>query len=182
MVINKTCQTCEFNFDNICAGDGNYKCGEKITNPDIECEGWGISFEYFSQVIDELPWYIKQPYNRGQLCFGEVLQKLEEDETERGTEINIYDALAHVYGIPCWELGEILGVKRSVVSRAVCRGTVDKRKKQFAPILCIPEEYFDEFYSKQLEDLEKCREKFYLLHGEGWVMRMREKARDNLNV
>ena len=93
MVINKTCQTCEFNFDNICAGDGNYRYGEKITNPDIECEGWGISFEYFSQVIDELPWYIKQPYNRGKLYFGEVLQKLEADETERGTEIDLLKLL-----------------------------------------------------------------------------------------
>lgn len=182
MVINKTCRTCEFNFDNICAGNGNYGYGKRITEPDIECEGWGISLEYFSQVIDELPWYIKQPYKRGKMYFGEVLQKLEEDETEKGTKINIYDAIAHVYEIPWWELGEILGVKWSVVSRAVCQGTVDKRKKQFAPILCIPEEYFEEFYSKQLNDLEKCKENFYLLHGEEWVMRMREIARNKLKV
>lgn len=32
MVINKTCRTCEFNFDNICAGDGNYKYGEMIAS------------------------------------------------------------------------------------------------------------------------------------------------------
>ena len=180
MVINKTCRTCEFNFDNICAGDGNYKYGEMIANPDVECEGWGISLDYFSQIINEMPWYIKQPYDSGKLYFGEALQKIEEDETEKGTKINIYDAIEHVYGIPWWELSEILGVKWSVVSRAVCRGPVEKRKKQFAPILCIPEGYFDEFYSKQLVDLEKCREKFYLLHGEEWVMRMREKAHDNL--
>lgn len=56
----------------------------KIGNSDIECQGWGISLEYFSKVIGELPWYIKQSYDRGELYFGEVLQKLEEDETERG--------------------------------------------------------------------------------------------------
>ena len=33
--------------------------------------------------------------------------------------------------------------------------TVDKRKRQFAPILCIPAEYFDAFYSKQIEDFRK---------------------------
>ena len=180
MIIDKTCQTCEFNFDGICAGDGNYKYGKKITNADMECDGWGMSFHYFSQIIDELPWYIKQLYNQGKLYFGEILQKLEEDETERGTEINIYDAIGYVYGIPWWELSEILGVKWSVVGRAVCQGTVEKRKKQFAPILCIPEEYFDAFYSKQLEDLERCKEKFYLLHGEEWVMKMRGKALDKL--
>ena len=30
MKINKTCETCEFNFNGICGGNGFYKYGEKI--------------------------------------------------------------------------------------------------------------------------------------------------------
>lgn len=179
MAIDKTCKTCEFNFGGICAGEDRY--GERISSSDEGCGDWGVSLEYFSQIISELPWYIKKPYNKGKLYFGEVLDKLKEDETERGTLINIYDAIENVYGIPWWELSEILGVKSSVIGHAVCRGTVEKRKKQFSPILCIPEEYFDAFYSKQLEELKKCKEEFYAIHGEEWVMRMREKAREDLN-
>lgn len=179
MVIDRTCQTCEFNFSGVCAEDMNY--GKEVTNSDIECEGWSISLDYFSEIINKSPWYIKQPYENGKLSIEELLQKLEEDKTGRGTKINIYDAIAHVYGIPWWELGGILGVRWSVVGRAVSKGTVDKRKKQFAPILRIPEEYFDEFYSKQIENLEKCREEFYLIHGEDWIMEMRKQSREELN-
>lgn len=180
MKLDKTCETCEFNFNGICVGEGIYDYGDKIVDSSKECDGWGISLEYFSEIIDNMPWYIKDPYKCGKLYFGEALQKLEEDETEKGTQINIYDAIAKVYGIPWWELGEILGVKATVIGYATCRGTIPRRKKHFADILCIPENYFDVIYSKQLCELEKCKKEFYSHYGDDWIMKMREQARKQL--
>ena len=177
MRINKTCETCEFNFEGVCTGEGNYSYGQKIQDFNKECDGWGISFDYFTEITEKMPWYIKDAYDRGKIYFEDALRKLEEDETPKGTQINIYDAIAKVYNIPWWELGEILGVKTSVIGYAVCRGTIPKRKKQFATILCIPEGYFDAFYSHQLADLEKCKNEFYAHYGNEWIMKMRELAR-----
>ena len=52
-------------------------------------------------------------------------------------------------------------MKYTVVGYAACRGTIPRRKKKFASILCIPERFFDVIYSKELCELEKCKEKFY---------------------
>lgn len=30
MRINKTCETCEFNFEGVCTGEGNYSYGQKL--------------------------------------------------------------------------------------------------------------------------------------------------------
>ena len=58
---------------------------EKITDMSKECNGWGISLEYYSEVINGMPWYIKEPFERGKIYFNEALHKLEEDDTEKGT-------------------------------------------------------------------------------------------------
>lgn len=47
MRINKTCETCEFNVEGVCTGEGNYSYGQKIQDFNKECDGWGISFDYF---------------------------------------------------------------------------------------------------------------------------------------
>ena len=107
---------------------GNYSYGQKIKDFNKECDGWGISFDYFTEITEKMPWYIKDAYDRGKIYFEDALRKLEEDETLKGTQINIYDAIAKIYNIPWWELGEISGVKTSVIRYAVCRGTVPKRK------------------------------------------------------
>ena len=52
MKISKICKTCEFNFDGIYAGKGIYGYGEKIIDMAKECNGWGISLEYYSEVIN----------------------------------------------------------------------------------------------------------------------------------
>ena len=57
-------------------------------------------------------------------------------------------------------------MKYTVVGYAACRGTIPRRKKKFASILCIPERFFDVIYSKELCELEKCKEKFYDYYGE----------------
>ena len=56
MKISKICKTCEFNFDGIYAGKGIYGYGEKIIDMAKECNGWGISLEYYSEVINRMPW------------------------------------------------------------------------------------------------------------------------------
>lgn len=38
-----------------------------------ECNGWGISLEYYSEVINRMPWYIKEPFERGKIYFNEAL-------------------------------------------------------------------------------------------------------------
>lgn len=164
MKINKTCETCEFKFNEICGGDGIYKYGEKIIGIEKNCDGWSISYEYFSEIIDNMPWYIKKPFQRSKLNFDEALQKLQEDETGKGVQINIYDAIEKIYGISKYELGEILGVKDTVINYAIHRGTIKRRREKFADILCIPEEFFDVIYSKQLDELKKCKERFNIYY------------------
>ena len=56
------------------------------------------------------------------------------------------------------------------------RGTIPRRKKKFASILCIPERFFDVIYSKELCELEKCKEKFYDYYGETGILKMRKLA------
>lgn len=114
MKISKICKTCEFNFDGICAGKGIYGYGEKITDMSKECNGWGISLEYYSEVINRMPWYIKEPFERGKIYFNEALHKLEEDETEKGTQINIYDAIEKNIR------NSVVGVRRNIGCEIYC--------------------------------------------------------------
>lgn len=107
-----------------------------------------------------MPWYIKKPFQRNKINFDEAIQKLQEDETEKGVQINIYDAIEKIYGISRLELSEILGVKDTAINYAIHRGTIKRRREKFATILCIPEEFFDVIYSKQLDELKKCKERF----------------------
>ena len=67
-------------------------------------------------------------------------------------------------------------MKYTVVGYAACRGTIPRRKKKFASILCIPERFFDVIYSKELCELEKCKEKFYDYYGETGILKMRKLA------
>lgn len=69
-------------------------------------------------------------------------------------------------------------MKYTVVGYAACRGTIPRRKKKFASILCIPERFFDVIYSKELCELEKCKEKFYDYYGETGILKMRKLASD----
>ena len=46
--MEKSCKTCEFNFDGICAGHGNvYGYGEPIVDDTKICDDWGASLEYY---------------------------------------------------------------------------------------------------------------------------------------
>ena len=77
-----------------------------------------------------------------------------------GVEINIYDAIEKVYELNSVELAGVLDVSMGVLGYASTQRTIPKRKRQFSSRLHIPESFFDEFLSTQLDALKKCREEF----------------------
>ena len=50
-----TCETCEFGSNKSCCAENSKKNYQNIT----ECDDWGASLEYYSEIIDNAPWYIK---------------------------------------------------------------------------------------------------------------------------
>ena len=107
--------------------------------------------EYFSEIIDNAPWYIKEPYRRCDIGYDRFLELLRKDDQGIGIEINIYDAIEKVYEVTPWELAGVLGVSIGVLGYARTRETVDKRKKQFSSRLHIPESFFAVFYQRSLK-------------------------------
>ena len=54
MKLNMTCETCEFGSNKSCCAENSKKNYQNIT----ECDDWGASLEYYSEIIDNAPWYI----------------------------------------------------------------------------------------------------------------------------
>lgn len=176
MTLTKTCKTCEFNFDGVCAEGGVYKYGEKITLDNIKCDGWGASLKYFSEITENAPWYIKEPYQKCQISYGEFLKFLAQDEQGIGIKVNIYDAIEKIYELMPWELAGVLDVPIGVLGYARTRGTIAKRKKQISSRLHIPEKFFDEFLSTQLEMLKECKEEFYKFYGNETIEKFKQNG------
>ena len=81
MKVKRECNTCEFNFNGVCAGHGDvYNYGEKIIDDTKGCDDWGADFKYFSEVMKEAPWYIKNDYENCKISFEEFLKKLDDSE------------------------------------------------------------------------------------------------------
>lgn len=64
--------------------------------------------EYYSEITQNAPWYIKESYNRHQINYNKFLDYIQKDEEEIGIEINIYDAIEKIYGLKSWELAGVL--------------------------------------------------------------------------
>lgn len=173
MKIKMVCETCEF-------GPDGSSCPEKdeYFQDDGVCDGWDASLEYFSEAMDNAPWYIKNPYKRCYISYDKFWKLLREDEQGVGIEINVYDAIEKVYEVTPWELAGILGVSIGVLGYARTRNTVDKRKKQFSSRLHIPESFFDLFLSTQLEQLKQCKDEFYEFYGTETIERFKKDGRD----
>lgn len=165
MKIVRQCETCEFNANHKCIGYGNqFTNGEMITdNRDIEseCTGWGASVEYFSELVETAPWYIKMLYDDCSIDYSSFLKKIDFDNVGEPVSVNIYDAIQKIYGISLVELAELLGVTTNVVLYARSRGTVAKRVTHFSQVLCIPVRYFNQFSSLDFKVLEACKEDFF---------------------
>lgn len=155
MKLNKTCSTCEFDFcrENMDDGKCEY-CGEIIPEG-VGCDEWGAFWEYYSEITQNAPWYIKEPYDRHQISYDQFLAYIQDDEDGIGIEINIYDAIERIYGLKLWELSGVLDVSMGVVVYAKNRGTIAKRKRQFSSRLHIPEKFFDIILSTELEILNE---------------------------
>lgn len=62
--IECTCKTCEFNMGGMCGGgDNTHPYGHTISDINAGCSGWHESFEYFMEIENNTPWYIKRPYH-----------------------------------------------------------------------------------------------------------------------
>ena len=48
MKLNMTCETCEFGSNKSCCAENSKKNYQNIT----ECDDWGASLEYYSEIID----------------------------------------------------------------------------------------------------------------------------------
>ena len=73
MILDKTCKTCEFNFEGNCGIEHKY-------TPNKECKSWGASFEYYKEITQKAPWYLKESYDRYKLNYMEFLDLLQKDE------------------------------------------------------------------------------------------------------
>ncbi len=176
------CKTCEYNFKSVCANEGLYKDEERISSEDIKCDNWRPSFEYISKIVENAPWYIKEPYKGLRINYNRFLELLRLDAAGVGIEINIYDAIEKVYDLNHWELAGVLDVSSSIISYAKAKGTIAKRKEQFAMRLNIPIEFFKRFMSTQLDVLEKCKEEFWEFYGNETIEKLKQSGINALNA
>ena len=45
-----------------------------------ECDDWGASLEYYSEIIDNASWYIKEPYRRCHISYDKFMDLLRKDD------------------------------------------------------------------------------------------------------
>ena len=63
-----------------------------------------------------------------------------------------------------------------VLGYASTQRTIPKRKRQFSSRLHIPESFFDEFLSTQLDALKKCREEFRDCYGDELIEKFKQMS------
>ncbi len=161
MDVMKNCQTCEFNFNGTCAEGGDvYKYGEQITDDKKTCSAWGAGFDYFMEVTNKAPRFLREKFEDCRISFNKMLELLEADTTGTGVELNIFDAIKTVYKISMVDIAVLMDVSFGVVYRAKTKGIPPKRMQQFSNILCIPEELLLNVTTLDFGKLMKCKEKF----------------------
>lgn len=163
MKIIRQCRTCKFNFSGTCAcGDNDtHKYGDEIKNDNDCCEGWNVSFEYFTEITSNLPWYARESYLEGKISFSAVIDMLEADARGEAVEVNIFDVIKKIYDLSLVDLAIILNVSFGVMHRARRLGVPQKRIKKFSETLCIPIELFDKSTTADFDKIEKCKIEFY---------------------
>lgn len=161
-MMEKECSNCEFNFSGTCAGHGSvYKYGDTIIDDTKCCDDWSASFEYFCDETTSAPRFLREAFNDCRLSYAEFSKLNDDFLAGKAVPINIFDAIKHVYGISMVDIAIALGVSFGVVYRAKTKGFVQKRIKQFANGLCIPEKYLKGITTSDFDDLSKCKEEFF---------------------
>lgn len=158
MNVIKQCSTCEFNFGGTCAGgdNGEHPYGAAITDETATCSGWGASLECFTEITKTAPWYLKEPYESFRIDYGTFEDLLEADSRGEAIEVNVYDAIKHIYKISLVDLAVVLGVSFNVIYRAKTHGTPAKRQIAFSKILCLPQKFFTKASTHDFAEIEKC--------------------------
>lgn len=182
MKLYRTCRTCEFGFHREDMDDRRCEYCGKIISEGAECDEWTASLEYYSEITQNTPWYIREPYDRHQISYKKFLDYIQKDEDGIGIGINIYDAIERIYGLKLWELAGVLDVSIGVVGYAKNRGTIAKRKKEFSSRLHIPEKFFDIILSTELEILKRCKEEFYEFYGCEVIERFKQNGIDTMEA
>lgn len=161
MKLEKICKTCEFNFSGVCAGHGGiYAYGEQISDFSKECKCWNADVSYYTKLIKEASWYIRELYNNCKIDYDTFLNLIERDSNGEPIEVNIYSAIEKIYGLNIINLATVLNVSVGVITYAKNRGTPKKRIKDFSKILKIPQQYFERCTNKDFEKLRECKLKF----------------------
>ncbi|MCH5191585.1 MAG: hypothetical protein J1F23_05410 [Oscillospiraceae bacterium] len=161
--LDKSCRTCKFNFDGICA------CGEeynnKISDLNNMCEDWSINLEHYCFIESNLPWYLASKFRRNKIELDELLYLIELDEQNVPIDLNIFEVVEQVYGLifPS-EIAEALGVSEQVLCYAYVHGTPLKRINDFSNKLCIPIQYFEKVTTMDISEITKCKDKFLKKH------------------
>ena len=159
--LNRTCETCDFYWDGHCACDLEMrKTDLDDENNTQSCDSWHESFEYFTIIEKNTPWYIKNRYLRGNAAKKTTAELLDMDYNGIPIDINIIDLIEHVYDVDSCVLAEMLGVTPGVVYYAKSRGTPPKRIPLFSSILKIPKPYFIRVTTCDIPIIEKYKEDF----------------------
>ena len=156
--MEKSCKTCEFNFDGVCAGHGNvYEYGEKIVDDSKLCDDWSASLEYFTYQTNHAPRFLRDAYNRCCISYQEFSRKLDDFKDGKPVPINFFDAIKAVYGLSMVDIAVLLDVTFGVVYRAKTQGFSSKRIKQFSNALRVPENLLLNTTTGDFEELEQCK-------------------------
>ena len=159
--IERTCKTCGFNMGGMCGGgDNTHPYGHTISDINAGCSGWHESFEYFMEIENNTPWYIKRPYRLGNAYGKHSVSLLEMDFNNEPIDVDLYELIFRLYSVDRFELAEILGVSVGVINHAQMRGTPSKRKAPFSSALHIPIQYFNRVTTLDFPIIEKCRDEF----------------------
>ena len=73
-------------------------------------------------------------------------------------------------------IGRSVRCVNGVIGYARMQKTIVKRKRQFSSRLHIPESFFDNFSSIQLEELKKCKEEFYEFYGSEAIEKFKQNG------
>lgn len=162
MKMEKSCKTCEFNFDGICAGDGDtYKYDDKIVDDTKCCDGWSAGLDYFTYATTNAPRFLREQLNDCRITYDEFSTALDNYIADHSVSINFFDAIKFIYGISMVDIAVLLDVTFGVVYRAKTKGIPQKRMVQFANALCVEQELLKSITTSDFEKLRVAREIFF---------------------